>query len=55
MIQSQISDDERHTFSDFTIKNDAGISALCPQINDINQKIFYAEIESLLPLWSDMV
>lgn len=39
MIQSQISDDERRTLSDFIIENDADISALYPQINAIHQNI----------------
>lgn len=39
MIQSQISDDERHTFSDFIIKNDGDISDLIPQINAIHHSI----------------
>ncbi|WP_440616091.1 dephospho-CoA kinase [Cysteiniphilum sp. 6C5] len=39
MIQSQISDDERHTFSDFVIKNDGDISDLIPQINATHHSI----------------
>ncbi|MDA0912061.1 MAG: dephospho-CoA kinase [Proteobacteria bacterium] len=39
MIQSQISDDERCTFSDFIIKNDGDISHLIPQVNAIHHSI----------------
>lgn len=39
MIQSQISDDERCTFSDFIIKNDSDISHLIPQVNAIHHSI----------------
>ncbi|WP_440683234.1 dephospho-CoA kinase [Cysteiniphilum halobium] len=39
MVQSQINDDERRTFSDFVIENNADISALTPQILTIHQKI----------------